>query len=172
MLWLQPIPWARWLAATAIAAIALWVELAPDPATEHAFASVDIARGEALTAANIELREVPAGLLAPPGPGSVAGRDIPAGAPLGPGDTAHPETLVPEDWWVLATELPPGARQGDRVLIVLLDAGETVAGVVASTEADDPFAVGLGAIAVPPELAPEVAHATAAGRTVVLVGAG
>jgi hypothetical protein len=172
MLWLQPIPWARWSAATAIAAIALWVELAPDPMTEHPFAIVDISQGEELTTANVELRKVPSGLLAPPGPGSVATRDMPAGTALGPGDISEPGEIVPPEWWVVATELPPDAHPGDRVRVVLLDDGTTVDGVVTSTETDDPFATGLGAIAVPPDLAAEVARATAEGRAVVLVGTG
>lgn len=172
MLWLQPIPWARWAAATAIAAIALWVEVAPDPSTEHPFAIVDIAQGDDLTAANVELRRVPAGLLAPVGSGSVATRDIPAGSPLGPGDTASPNAIVPGGWWVVATDLPPQASRGDRVRIVLLDSGETVDGVVASTQSADPFSAGEGAVAIPPDLAPEVARAVSEGRMVVLVGTG
>jgi len=58
------------------------------------------------------------------------------------------------------------------VRFVNLDDGTTVDGVVTSTETDDPFATGLGAVAVPPDLAAEVARATAEGRTVVLVGTG
>jgi hypothetical protein len=172
MLWLQPIPWARWAAATAIAAIALWVELAPNPSAEHPFAVIDIAQGDDLTASNVELRQVPAGLLPAVGSGSVATRDIPAGTPLGPGDTAQPDAIVPAGWWVVATDLPPQSKRGDRVRIVLLDSGETVDGVVASTENGDPFAVGEGAVAIPPDLAPEVARAVSEGRMVVLVGTG
>lgn len=172
MLWLQPIPWARWAAATVIAAVALWVELAPDPLTQHPFAIDDISRGEELTTANVELREVPSGLLAPPGPGSVATRDVPAGTALGPGDTSEPDEIVPPQWWVVAVELPPDAHRGDRVRVVLLDDGTTVDGVVTSTETEDPFATESGAVAVPPELAAGVARATAEGRTVVLVGTG
>lgn len=170
MLWLQPIPWARWAAATAIAAIALWVEVAPDPSVEHPFAIVDIAQGDDLTAANVELRRVPAGLLVPVGSGSVATRDISAGSPLRPGDTASPNAIVPEGWWVVATDLPPQASRGDRVRIVILDSGDTVDGVVASTQSADHFSVSEGAVAVPPALAPEVARAVSEGRMVVLVG--
>lgn len=172
MLWLQPIPWARWAAATAIAAIALWVELAPSATTEHPFAIVDIAQGEDLTAANVELRAVPADLLPAVGTGSVAARDIPAGAALGPGDTARPDAIVPDEWWVVATELPPQAGRGDRVRIVLLDSGDMVDGVVASNQSTDPFSVGEGAVAIPPDLASEVARAVSEGRLVVLVETG
>lgn len=172
MFWLQPIPWARWAAATAIAAIALWVELAPDPTVLHPFAVVDIARGDNLTSDNTELRPVPAGLLQPPEPGTVAARDLPAGTPLLSGDTSSPARIVPAGWWVVATEVPPGAMTGDPVRIVLLDGGDVVEGVVASAQSDDPFRIGQGAVAVPPDGAEAVARAAAGGRLVVLVGTG
>lgn len=172
MLWLQPIPWARWAAAAAIAAVALWVELAPDPTSQHPFAIVDIARGQALNAANTELRDVPAGLLESPGRGGYATRDIPAGSPLAPGDAGEPGRIVPDEWWIVACEVPPGAMVGDPVKIVLLDTAEAVQGVVTSAETDDPFVAGLGAVAVPPEAATDVAVAAAEGRMVVLVGTG
>jgi hypothetical protein len=172
MLWLQPIPWARWATAAAIAAIALWVELAPAPMTQHPFALVDIPRGEVLSAANTELRPVPAGLLDSPGPGAVAIRDIAAGAPLLSGDAGNPGRIIPQGWWVVATEVPPGALRGDPVRIVLLDGGGVVDGVVASAETGDPFETGIGSVAVPPDGAHEVARGAAEGRLVVLVGTG
>lgn len=172
MLWLQPIPWARWAVAIVIAAIALWVELGPEATEPHPFALVDIARGETLTSANTELRPVPAGLIEPPGSGTVAVRDITAGNPLVFGDTADPGQVVPMGWWVVATEVPPGATRGDPVRVVLLDGGGVVEGVVADTESDDPFQMGQGAVAVPPDGADSVARAVAGGRLVVLVGTG
>ena len=172
MLWLQPIPWARWAAAVAIAAIALWVEVGPEPVTHHPFALVDITRGDVLGPANTELRPVPVGLLDAPGPGAVATRDIAAGAPLLPGDAADPGRLIPRGWWVVSTEVPQGAAKGDPVRIVLLDGGQVVDGVVASAESGDPFETGIGAVAVPPDNAQEVARGAAESRLVVLVGTG
>ncbi|MGH8945070.1 MAG: SAF domain-containing protein [Acidimicrobiia bacterium] len=172
MLWLQPIPWARWAAATAIAAVALWVEIGGGPSSPHPFALVDIGRGEALTSLNTELREVPTGLLEQPGPDGVAARPIPAGAPILPGDTTTADRIIPADWWVVATEIPPGAMRGDPVQIVLLEGGGTVQGVAATTGSEDPFQMGQGAVAVPPEAAESVARAAATGSLVVLVGTG
>ena len=172
MLWLQPRPLARWAAAAVIAAIALWVELGPEPVTQHPFAVVDIPRGEVLSAANTELRPVPVGLLDSPGPGAVAIRHIAAGAPLLPGDAGDPGRLIPRGWWVVSTEVPPGAARGDPVRIVLLDGGRVVDGVVASAESGDPFDTGIGAVAVPPDGAHEVARGAAEDRLVVLVGTG
>jgi hypothetical protein len=172
MLWLQPIPWSRWAAAAVIAAIALWVEVGPEPTVSHPFAIADIGRGETLTPDRIEMRTVPAGLLEPPGPGTVAVRDIPSGAPLVRGDTGEEGRIVPAGWWVVATEVPPGATKGDPVRVVLLDEGGLVEGVVAGTESEDPFQIGRGAVAVPPGSAESVARAAAGGRLVVLVGTG
>ena len=172
MLWLQPIPWARWASAVAIAAIALWVELGSEPVTRHPFALVDIPKGEVLSTANTELRPVPAGLLDSPGPGAIAIRDIAADAPLLPGDAGDPGRLIPRAWWVVSTEIPPGAARGDPVRIVILDGGGVIEGVVASAETGDPFETGIGAVAVPPDDAHEVARGAAEGRLVVLVGTG
>jgi hypothetical protein len=172
MLWLQPIPWARWTAAAAIAAIALWVEMGGAGSVPHPFALVDISRGEPLTNANTEVRQVPAGLLEPPGPGTVAARDIAAGAPILLEDATYPDRIVPAGWWVIATEVPPGAMRGDPVRLVLLDDGGVVEGVVATTDDEDPFAISQGSVAVPQDGAEAVARAAAAGALVVLVGTG
>lgn len=172
MLWLQPVPWARWAAAAAIAAVALWLELGGAASGPHPFAVMDIRRGEALTAANTQLRQVPAGLLDPPGPGTVAAREIPAGAPILPGDATTPERIVPDGWWIVSAETPPGAMRGDPVRLVLLDGGGVIEGVVATSETGDPFAMGSGSVAVPPNGAESVARAAAAGTLVVLVGTG
>ncbi len=172
MLWFQPPPWGRWAAALLIGAVALWAEFRPDPTVDHPFAVVPIAVGEPITEANTDLRRVPAGLLEPPPPGSVASRSIPPGAPVLASDVSEPGRVVPEGWWVVTVDLPLGVRTGDRVQVVLLDTGKVVPGVVASPVSEDPFAPTSGGVAVKPSVAAEVAMAAASARVAVLVSTG
>ncbi|MGA7281413.1 MAG: hypothetical protein WBZ40_06475, partial [Acidimicrobiia bacterium] len=61
MFWLQPSPWARWLAAGLIMIGALWVEFRPSPTVNHPFAVVDIKPGEVIDSTNTQQQVVRAG---------------------------------------------------------------------------------------------------------------
>ncbi len=65
MVWLQTPPWGRWLLSALIAAVAIWVEMGPEPSVSHPFAVADIAAGSVVDASNTEERTLAAGLLEP-----------------------------------------------------------------------------------------------------------
>ncbi|HUG08337.1 MAG TPA: hypothetical protein VMP13_05510 [Acidimicrobiia bacterium] len=172
MLWFEPFPVGRWALVLVVAAVAAYVEFRPDPTTEAPFATVAIAPGDAIDDTNTELRRVPADLLETARRGDVATMRIPAGWPVMSSAASEEGRTVPAGWWVVGVALPEGADVGDEVRLVLLDSGAEVAGVVASSGSDDPFAAADGGVAVPPASAAEVAVAAANGRMAVLVSSG
>lgn len=172
MLWLQSPPWGRWLAAGCIVVLALWVELRPDPLGDHPFAANPIAAGETIDESNTDVRRVPVGLLDPVALGATASRAVAEGSPILPADLSERLSLVPSGWWIVSTDVPLSAAVGDPVRLVMLEAGTTVEGVVASASVDDTFGVVSGGVAVPEEVAAEVATAAANGRLAVLVSTG
>jgi hypothetical protein len=172
MLWLQTPPWGRWLVATLIAGVALWVELGPDPLLDHPFAVQTIKAGERVDESNTEMRQVPSGLLGPVPRHEVAARDIAEDAPILASDVAPPGSLVPLGWWSVSVEVPPGATRGETVRLVMLDTGMVVDGVVATPAAADALGSTGGAVAVHPDQAGEVAAAAVDGRVAVLISTG
>lgn len=171
MLWLQTPPWGRWLIASLLATLALWIELRPEPNVAHPFAITAIAIGDDVGTANTELRQVPKGLFEPVETG-VATRSILPGDPVLTGDITDSQSHIPAGWWIIAADVPTDTSPGDRVRVVLLSTGEVVEGIVTSVGDDDPFAAASGAIAVEPDRAGEVAMAAADGQIAVLVSTG
>lgn len=169
MLWLQTPPWGRWALALLVAGLAVWVEFRPDSMVDHPFATAPISPGEAISDVNTELRPVPAGLFGEIDGDGVAARDIVPGAPILADDLADADSLIPKGWWSVSVDTPVLAAPGDTVLVVLLDSGEVVEGVVTTPSSDDPFASTSAGIAVPPPSASEVAAAAANSRIAVLV---
>lgn len=88
-----------------------------------------------------------------------------------PAATEESPTLPP-GWWAFPVEIGPGAEPGDRVLVLIVETGATVEGLVADGADDDPFGSGRGMVAVPPEHAASAAAAAANGGVVVLLSAG
>jgi hypothetical protein len=137
---------------------------------EHPFARVEIAPGDPLTPENVELRRVPAGVLPPTEVAGSARLGIAAGEPLTPSVVAI-STLVPPGWYLVPADVPPGGLIGQPVRLIALDTGLTTDGVITATSSDDPFAATTGSVAVPGEIAAEMARASLNGNLVVLVGA-
>ena len=169
MIWLQTPPWGRWLLAALIVVVAVWFELRPESTVTHPFAAEDIARGDSIGAPNTKPREVPIGLLPDVPDGVVASRDIPAGAPILTADTTEAGSVVPPGWWMVSIDVPEGSRVGDRVLVVVIDTGLVVEGVVVSVPGSDPFSAATGGVAVPTDHAGTVAVAAVDGRVAVMV---
>lgn len=168
MLWLQRPPWAKWIAVGLISALALWLEVRPDPEVEYPFAAIDIAPGEAIGPHNTEKRPLPAGVLDPPPEGVYALEVIPAGTPVLEADIGSGQAVLPEDWWIVSVDVPTGAAVGDLVQVVLLDSGKSVDGIVASISTEDPFSPARGGVAVEAASSTEVAVAAANGRVAIL----
>lgn len=152
-----------------VAAVALYVELGPEPTVEHPFATVSIAPGDVVDTSNTEMRPVPADLFAPSEIGAVARRPIESGDPVLATDVEESEAAVPQGWWVVGVALPEGAQAGDHVRLVLLDTGQEVDGVVAHPGSEDPFDAADGGVAVPADASAEVALAAADARLAVMI---
>lgn len=171
MLWFEPFPWARWVLAWLVTLTAIALELRPEDRVDALFAIATIERGDLIDSSNTEARPVPSGLLETARQGDIARTAVIEGDPVLESDVSG-SSVIPDDWWTIATPVPVGARSGDPVRVVLLDSGEEVDGYVAALGSDDPFGAVEGSIAVPPEWSARVATSAAAGRMVVLVLAG
>jgi hypothetical protein len=169
VIWLQSPPWARWAAALVIAAVAIWIEVGPEPTIPHPFAVADIEPGDLVDEANTEMRAVPMGVFSPVEPGQVTVAPIRTGDPVLASDLVGEGIGVPEGWWSLEIAIPRGARNGDSARIVLLDSDEVAEGVVVEESSEDPLGSGMGLVAVEPGQAAEVARAAGEGRAVVMI---
>jgi len=172
MVWLQTPPWARWVLSALIAAIALWVEIGPDPTVPHPFAIEDIEVGEVVDESNTESRQLAEGVLVPVELGGVARLPVTAGDPVLEANLGDGTPVVPAGWWVLEVPLPRGARSGDEARLVLLDSGDIVEGRVIGAVDEDPLGSGMGMVAVDPTGATDAAVAVAEGRVAVMIGTG
>lgn len=169
VIWLQTPPWARWAAALVIAALAIWIEVRPEPTTPHPFAIEDLEPGDLVDEANTEMRPVPVGTFSPVELGKTTNSPIRSGEPVLTSDLGEGGHGAPEGWWSLEIALPHGAHNGDPARIVLLDSDVVAAGLVVAPADEDPLGSGMGLVAVEPEQAAEVARAVGEGRAVVMV---
>jgi len=141
-----------------------------DRATEAVpFASTNITRGEAITDEHIEWRDIPIG--------RVKGADLTNASALTAIVKGDPLTAsvaggrppIPDGWWSVPADLPPGAPAGSPVRLTLPD-GSSVQGVISIAASTDQFGIAVpGTIAVPESLIDEVAAAAATGALLVLV---
>ena len=169
VIWLQSPPWARWAAALAIAALAIWIEVGPEPTIPHPFAVADIEAGDLVDDANTEKRLIPTGTFSPVALGQTTRSPIRSGDPVLASDLGEGAEGAPDGWWSLEITLPRGAHNGDPARIVLLDSDAVAAGVVVEEADEDPLGSGMGLVAVEPEQAAEVARAAGEGRAVVMI---
>ena len=172
MLWLESPPWGRWLAAALIAIGAIWAEFRPDSLIEHPFATERIERGDVIAEQNTEYRRVPTGLFEPVVLGLTALANVEEGEPLLASKVGDPDEVIPSGWWSIEIELPPSASRGDAARVLILSTGVMVDAVVVSAWTDDSFGTPLGALAVAPEHASEVAAASELGDVAVMVETG
>ena len=169
VIWLQSPPWARWAAALAIAALAIWIEVGPEPTIPHPFAVADIEPGDLIDEANTEMRLIPAGTLTPVDLGLTTRSPIRSGDPVLASVLGEGREGAPDGWWRLELAIPRGAHNGDAARIVLLDRDEVAEGVVVEESSEDPLGSGMGLVAVEPGQAAEVARAAGEGRAVVMI---
>lgn len=166
MFWLTRPPYLRWAVATAIVLVALWTEFRPPSTGPHPFALVDLPAGATVSAVDIEMREVPLGLLAPVDLPVTLRRDVIAGQPL----LSEPSSVTssaPDGWWSVSMDLPVGVSKGTPIRLALTDA--VVDGIVID-EFEGSFGDHAGLVAVPPDTTGAVAAALRDGSVVVFVG--
>lgn len=174
MYWLQRPPYLRWAAAVLLlAGAALW-DLRGDPTVLHPYLARDVAAGAPIAAADLEWREIPAGVAAAPDLSApVAAVDLRAGEPLVAAVLQGP-VVVPDGWWGVPVQVGAAARAGDHVLLVVTDPMTAVAGIVVTPQRGDPYSLDFrpASVAVPAEAAPLVAAASARGMLVAAVRPG
>jgi hypothetical protein len=145
--------------------IALWAELRPADEVMHPFAVRPIPAGTAVTPSDVELRAVPADLLAPVSLPQTAGHQIRTGDPI---IATNPAPKPPPDWWALEIRSPASVAPGDRVRIVITNrpALSTIGIVLGSGEA---FGEPTALVAVAEEWADLVATAVQEDRALLMV---
>jgi hypothetical protein len=167
MFWLARPPYWRWLAAAAVLATALYLDLTGPPTERYPFVDASVGAGEAVV---VEWRDVPRGLLPPHGGTSgIAGRALAAGTPLVDG-LLEPAAVVPQDWWAVTVELPADVNAGREVMITTRAPDLQAVGIVVTPPTTSGFgSLSPGLVAFPPDHAPAIANALAERRATVLV---
>ncbi len=171
MYWLQRPPYLRWGAAVLLVLGALAWDLRRPAMEARPFASRDLAAGEAIDAAAVEWRPVPAHLLPEADlEGVFAAVDLAKGDPLLEG-VLRSAISVPEGWLELPIEIGGHARAGDRVVLVVTDPPATVSGLVVDPQQQDSYSLGFrpAVVAVPAASAALVATAAAQDALVAAV---
>lgn len=159
----------RWFAAGAIVLAALSWDLSKRQTQPHPFAATSITRGDQLTDAVIEWREIPVGTFTIPDlTGTSASVDIAGGDPITESIISRVAPL-PEGWWSIPIDLPVGTPPGAVVRVVMPD-GQGVAGIVTQSAVSDSFGtVGPGVVGFPAVAVDAVARLAVLGDLVVLV---
>jgi hypothetical protein len=135
---------------------------------DHPFATRQIEVGETIDDHNSDMRPVPKGLLGPPGNG-VAVRNIAPGSPILVEDLGEAGHALPENWWVVESPIPAHGQPGDDIMVVMVETGEVIHGVIAHPASNDTFGMTTGGVAVPPDRAGDIAVAAATGQITVLI---
>jgi hypothetical protein len=163
-------PYARWLVAVGLVAIAAFVDLVGPPTHAHPYVVAAIASGASVATSDLEWRDVPAGVLPPVDlSGSVATRDLEPGTPLLPGDLAE-RSAIPAGWWVVPLPIPGDPVPGTAIRVVLTETSTTVDGIVVAAGTEDLFSSQpTGLAAVPAGSAAAVAAAAVNQQVVVLL---
>jgi hypothetical protein len=175
VLWLQPPPLLRWLAAGLLVAAAAWSEFAPPPGVEITVLARDVPAGTRLGPDVVETRRVSEPGFETVTPEGVALIDLKAGDPLL--STMLTEVSIPPDWVTIDAELPKQARPGQAAVAVVIGSEDGTApvefpAVVVEAGESDAFGSGAGSIAVPAQWVAVAGEAVAQGRLVVGVETG
>jgi hypothetical protein len=168
-------PVLRWVVAVTLVLVALWADLRPPTTVEHPFARTDLAVGAELTSADVDMVDIPAGMLAPVELPLVLSRPVAAGEPILSSSSSTDEVGLPDGWLLVELAVPIGAHPGSTVVVVAsgLDkdtAPDSYEGIVVSSGSDDGLGGALATCAFPPDQAPAVAIAASENRISVLIG--
>lgn len=176
-MWFAPRPYLKWAGAAVIVGVSWFIQVMPSPVTLHPFAGMDIPAGAKLSEDLFEYREIPEGLLPAAAVHGILAVPLSRGDPLTPAVLAGAEAVVPEGWWAVELETPPGLLPGSQVLLVagsdgLSPAGEPIPGMVIRPAADGREPGKRALIAVPGEELARVSVASAYGTLTVAVAPG
>lgn len=174
MLWFSHRSYLKWAGAVAVVGLSWWIQLMPTSITLHPFAKADIEAGAAVSDHLFEFREVPEGLLPPIGVAGTLRVAMAGGDPLLPSLVSQDPIQVPDGWWALEMEAPPGLVPGRQVMLVAADGGLTasapaIPGVVIRTGTGQDHPDDFALIAVPGEHLFDIASASAYGTLTVAV---
>ncbi len=176
MIWFAPRPYLKWAGAAAIVGVSWFIQLMPSPVTLHPFARMDIPAGAELSDDLFEYREIPEGLLPATGVHGILAVPMSRGDPL-TAAVLGTDTVVPDGWWAVELETPPGLLPGSQVLLVAggdgpVTAAEPIPGVVIHPMAASRDPGERALIAVPGEQLARVSTASAYGTLTVAVAPG
>ena len=168
--WLTRPPYLRWVAAAAIVIGAFAWDLHGEATIAYPFAARPIPAGAAMSDADIEWRDLPAGVLALPDLSDpVTSRDVAAGEPI-VSSAIGGTSPVPEGWWSVPVALPATAPPGARARLVATTPPVETDGIVISAPGNDLLSYSeMGMVAVPPGAATAVAIAAREGTLIVLL---
>ncbi len=171
MYWLAPPPTRRYVAAALLVLAAVTWDLVPEPTTEYPYAGSELVAGTPVDEADIRWRRVASRVLPVTVPHGVLRVDVAEGEPLLPSHLT--DVPVPEGWWVVEVEVPPGAVVGGPVRVAVTATGALeatlVEGVVVRGSAGR-LGGSPGAVAVPESASALVAAAARSNQLVVLAG--
>lgn len=168
MYWLPRPPYLRWAGAALLLLGALIWDLRPNPVEMRPFAARALAAGQTITAAEVEWRAVPAGLLEQVDlTGKTAAVNVPAGDPL-VGAVLGTAVAVPDGWWQVPIDIGAGAAPGREVMLVVGEPPSTIRGLVVGAQQGDRYSLDFqpALVAVPAEAAALVATAARDGSLV------
>lgn len=177
MIWFAPRPYLKWAGAAAIVGVSWFIQLMPSPVILHPFAEMDIPAGTELSDDLFEYREISEGILPVTAVHGILAVPLSRGDPLTSAVLAGTDTVVPDGWWAVELETPPGLLPGSQVLLVAggdgpAPAPEPIPGVVIHPMAEGRDPVERALIAVPAEQLARVSTASAYGTLTVAVAPG
>lgn len=167
-------PTLRWAAAVLLVLAGLWADLRPEGTVEHPFATSDLASGQQVTSADVDMIEVPPGVFEPVAIPLTLARPVAAGEPVLASSLSVDAIAIPDGWLVIELAVPNGAHPGSDVVAVISefesDLPTAVEGLVLTAGVADGFGATLASCAFPGDEAGLVAVAAAENRLTVLTG--
>jgi hypothetical protein len=138
---------------------------------DHPFAGVDLTAGSDITAAVIDWRSIPIGVLPETALEGFLLVNVASGQPLVPA-MLDEAPLVPPGWWGVSVPVPEGSLPGSDVLLVVDVRGtpRVVPGLLIRIFAEATIEGFSALVAIPEEEAGAVAAALADSALSVLVG--
>jgi len=168
-------PVLRWVLAVGLVLVALWADLRPAQTVEHPFARTDLPAGAEITRTEVDMVEIPTGILESVELPLVLSHPVVSGEPILRSSSSTDEVTMPDGWLQVELAVPAGAHPGSTVVVVATalaegDAAASYQGIVVTSGVDDAFGARIATCAFPPEQATAVAVAASQNRISILIG--